>query len=49
MATLKFDPLTQSSEASLLKDLTNADTQSKFYKTNLGEVRISFYNRQRNA
>lgn len=49
MATLKFDPINQSSEASLLKDLTNIDTQQKFYKNNLNEVKISFYNRsQRN-
>lgn len=30
----------------MLKDLTNNETQQKFYKTNLNEVRISFYNRQ---
>jgi hypothetical protein len=28
-----------------LKDLTNLDTQQKFNKTNLNEVKIAFYNR----
>lgn len=32
MTTLKFDPISQCSEASLLKDLTNIDTQKKFNK-----------------
>ncbi len=45
MTTLKFDPVNQCSEASLLKDLTNLDTQQKFNKTNLNEVKIAFYNR----
>jgi aryl carrier-like protein len=45
MATLKYDPISQCSEASLLKDLTNADTQNKFYKQHLNEVKIAFYTR----
>jgi len=46
MTTLKFDPVNQCSEASLLKDLTNIDTQQKFTKQNLSEVKIAFYNRR---
>ena len=45
MTSLKFDPVSQCSEASLLKDLTNIETQQKFNKQNLNEVKISFYNR----
>jgi hypothetical protein len=49
MTTLKYDPINQSSEASLLKDLTNSETQQKFNKQNLNELKISFYMRsQRN-
>ena len=46
MTTLKFDPVNQCSEASLLRDLTNSETQQKFIKQNMSEVKISFYNRR---
>ena len=45
MTTLKYDPVNQCSEASLLKDLTNIDTQQQFNKQRLNELKISFYMR----
>lgn len=45
MTKFKFDPTTQSSEVSLLKDFINQENQIKFCKMNLNEVKISFYNR----
>ena len=45
MTTFKFDPVSQCSEVSLLKDLINQENQLKFLKQNLNEVKIAFYNR----
>ena len=49
MTKFKFDPVSQCSEVSLLKDLINQENQSKFTKANLNEVKISFYNRRQGA
>lgn len=39
----KFDPATQTSEVSLLKDIVSGDTQNKFHNKNLNEIKsISF-------
>lgn len=46
MTKFKFDPITQCSEVSLLKDLISQDNLSKFNKANLNEVKIGFYNRR---
>jgi hypothetical protein len=36
---LKFDPATQTSEVSLLKDIVSGDTQNKFHAKNLQEIK----------
>ena len=36
---LKFDPATQTSEVSILKDIVSGDTLSKFQKINLNEIK----------
>lgn len=38
----KFDPVSQNSEASLLKDLISNENQGKFVKQNLNELKISY-------
>ena len=35
----KFDPATQTSEVSLLKDIVSGDTQNKFHSKNLNEIK----------
>lgn len=48
MTKFRFDPITQCSEVSLLKDLINPEQQLKFNKQHLNEVKIAFYNRGNN-
>ena len=36
---LKFDPATQSSQVSLLKDIVGVDTLAKFSRQNLNEIK----------
>jgi len=40
---LKFDPATQTSEVSLLKDIVSSDTLSKFSLKNLNEIKTIGY------
>jgi hypothetical protein len=41
--SFKFDLMTQTSEASLLKDLISTDAQKKFLKIHLQELEVSFH------
>ena len=41
----KFDPVSMSSEASLLKDLISTENQNKFSNQNLNELKISYHTR----
>lgn len=41
----KFDPISQSSEASLIKDLISLESQTKFLKNNLSELHLSMHAR----
>ena len=43
------DPVSQSSEASLLKDLISVDNQAKFIKQNLNELKILYQARGINS
>lgn len=40
----KFDPATQMSEVSLLKDIVSSDTLQKFTKNNLNEIKHIGFN-----
>jgi hypothetical protein len=41
---LKFDPATQTSEVSILKDIVSGDTLTKFQKINLNEIKSMGFN-----
>ena len=45
----KFDPVSMSSEASLLKDLISTDNQTRFSQQNLNELKVTFHSRGINS
>jgi len=47
MTRFRFDPISQSSEVSLLKDVVGHEHQVRFVKQNLSEVEIGFYTRNK--
>jgi len=47
MTRFRFDPISQSSEVSLLKDVVGHEHQARFLKQNLAEVQMGFYTRNK--